>query len=107
MIVRMWRGRTKAEALEEYADEYAAYVRKTGFVGLRADPHNLGAVVLAREVGDEAEFLVLSLWSSMEDIESFAGEDVDRAVYYPEDDRYLLEMEPGVRHYRVTDLEVE
>jgi hypothetical protein len=43
----------------------------------------------------------------MEDIESFAGEDVERAVYYPEDDRYLLEMEPGVRHYRVTDLEVE
>jgi hypothetical protein len=103
MIARMWRGRTKAEAL----GDYAAYVRKTGFDGLRANADNRGAMVLARQVGDEAEFLVISLWDSMEVIESFAGEDTERAVYYPEDDQFLLEMEPGVRHYRVTDLEVE
>ena len=102
MIARMWRGRTKAEVL----DEYAAYVRKTGFDGLRANAKNRGAMVLAREVGHEAEFLVVSFWESPEDIESFAGKDTERAVYYPEDDRFLLEMEPGVRHYRVTDLEV-
>lgn len=103
MIARIWRGRIKAEALEQYA----AYVRRTGFDGLRANGNNRGAMVLAREVGDEAEFLVLSLWDSMQDIESFAGEDTERAVYYPEDDQFLLEMEPGVRHYRVTDLEVD
>jgi len=103
MIARMWKGRTKREAL----DEYAAYVRKTGFDGLRGNPENRGAMVLAREDGDEAEFLVVSLWDSMEGIETFVGEDTDRAVYYPQDERFLLEMEPDVRHYRVTDFEVE
>lgn len=102
MIARMWRGRTKAEVL----DEYAAYVRQTGFKGLRGKEENRGAMVLARQVGDEAEFLVVSLWDSMEDIKAFAGQDTERAVYYPDDDQFLLEMERSVRHYHVTDFEV-
>ena len=36
-------------------------------------------------------------------IEAFAGEDIDRAVYYPEDDRYLLERDQHVVHYQVPD----
>ena len=103
MIARIWRGRTRAEALTEYA----GYIGKSGFDGLRRNEENRGAMVLAREDGNEAEFLVVSLWDSMDDIRSFAGDDTEKAVYYPEDDRFLLEMEPTVRHYQVTNFEVE
>ena len=48
-----------------------------------------------------AEFLVLSFWESMEAVRGFAGDDVEAAVSYPEDDRYLLEREPTVAHYEV------
>jgi hypothetical protein len=31
----------------------------------------------------------------------FAGSDLERAIYYPEDDDFLLEKEPTVTHYEV------
>jgi hypothetical protein len=34
-------------------------------------------------------------------IEAFAGQDIDQAVFYPEDDRYLIERDLTVRHYEV------
>lgn len=33
---------------------------------------------------------------------AFAGADVDRAKYYSEDHRFLLEFEPTVLHWEVT-----
>jgi hypothetical protein len=36
--------------------------------------------------------------TSIEAIKAFAGEDHERARYYPEDDRYLLEKPEGVEH---------
>jgi hypothetical protein len=29
----------------------------------------------------------------------FAGDDIDRAVFYAEDDRYLIERDVTVKHY--------
>ncbi len=37
----------------------------------------------------------------MEAVRNFAGPDLEKAVYYPEDKEYLLEMEPMVSHYEV------
>jgi hypothetical protein len=43
----------------------------------------------------------MTLWDSVESIKRFAGEDIHKARYYPEDKDYLLEMEPHVTHYEV------
>jgi hypothetical protein len=51
------------------------------------------------------EIVTLSFWDSVQAIAAFAGEDIERAVYYPEDDRYLLERDPRVVHYQVPDAE--
>lgn len=45
--------------------------------------------------------VVISLWESMDAIRAFAGERPEKAVYFPEDERYLLELEPEVRHYEI------
>jgi hypothetical protein len=50
-----------------------------------------------------AHFLLISLWESWNAIRSFAGEDIERARYYPQDAEYLLELEPKVTHYEVVD----
>jgi hypothetical protein len=34
-------------------------------------------------------------------IEDFAGSDLERARYYPEDEEFLLDFEPTVEHYEV------
>ncbi len=44
---------------------------------------------------------MISLWESEEAIRAFAGDDLERARYYPEDAEYLLELEPRCTHYEV------
>jgi heme-degrading monooxygenase HmoA len=95
--VRTWKGRTRAED----ADAYTAYIDETGVKELAATPGNLGVQMWLRLEGDEAEFVVASLWESREAIVAFAGEDIEVAHYYPEDDRYLLAKDPRVLHYDV------
>lgn len=97
MIVRIWRGVTPATR----ADDYFAYLQATGLEDYRTIPGNRGVRVLRRVDGDQAEFLLLSAWDSLDAIRAFAGPDIERAVYYPEDEQYLLELEPHVRHYEV------
>lgn len=95
MIARLWRGVTP----ETKADAYLEYLRRTGVRECRATPGNRGVFVLRRRTDRNAEFLFVSLWESMDAIHAFAGPDVEKAVYYPEDAEYLLEMEPEVAHY--------
>lgn len=97
MIARSWAGATRAAD----ADAYLEYLRATGLAEYRATPGNRGVVALRRIAGDRAEFLLLTLWDSEEAIRRFAGDDIDRAVFYPEDDRYLVARDEKVRHYQV------
>ncbi len=45
--------------------------------------------------------MFISFWASLDAIRRFAGDNVDRAVYYPIDHEFLLTMEATVRHYEV------
>ena len=55
-----------------------------------------------RELGDgRSEVTTLSWWDSLEDVRGFAGDNVDRAVFYPEDDQYLIDREITVTHHEV------
>jgi hypothetical protein len=42
------------------------------------------------------------MWDSVDAIKAFAGEDIEAAVLYPEDERYLV-GESRVTHYEVVD----
>ncbi len=97
MIARIWTGRTRRGDAETYRD----YVIKTGVKALNGTPGNLGTYLLRRVDGETAEFTVISFWESMETVKNFAGPATEKAVYYPEDERYLLELDPLVRHYEI------
>jgi heme-degrading monooxygenase HmoA len=99
MIARTWHGIVP----QAKADAYHAYLYRTGVLDLRATPGNLGVHVLRRREGALAHFLMISWWDSPESIRAFAGQDVERARYYPNDADYLLELEPTVTHYDVLD----
>ena len=101
MIARLWHGMVPAEK----AEAYQQYVVRTGVTDLKATPGNRGAWVLHRVDGEEAHFLVLSLWDSLEAIRAFAGDDIEQARYYPEDADYLVEFEPSVVHYEAMTTE--
>ena len=97
MIARAWHGTTP----KSMADEYLRYIQETGVKDCRATEGNRGVFVLRRIESEEAHFLFVSLWDSLESIRKFAGSDPEKAVYYAEDDAYLLGREPKVLHYEV------
>jgi heme-degrading monooxygenase HmoA len=97
MVARTWHGAVRREE----ADRYHEYLQRTGVRDLRATPGNRGVYVLRRLEGDRAHFLLISLWRARADIRSFAGDDIGRARYYPEDEDFLLELESKVTHFEV------
>jgi heme-degrading monooxygenase HmoA len=97
VIARLWYGTTAADQ----ADEYTAYLERTGLAEYQATEGNVGAFVLRRVAEEHAQFLVISLWEDMEAVKRFAGPDPDRAVYYPEDERFLQALTPTLNHYQV------
>jgi heme-degrading monooxygenase HmoA len=97
MIARTWRGATRAED----ADAYLRYLHETGFAQYRSTPGNLGVLGLRRMSEGRAEFFLLTLWESEEAIHRFAGDDIGRAVFYPQDQSFLVEKEDRVSHFEV------
>ena len=99
MIARIWQARTRPGM----GKPYRSYLEQTGVKEYKATEGCRNVLVLTREIGDATEYLLITLWDSMEAVKRFAGPDPERAVYYPEDERYFSkdEMTPLVRHYDV------
>lgn len=99
MMVRLWPGRTNAND----ADAYVDCLLGSGLPAYRATPGNRGAWVLRSVKGDVAHFITLSFWESDDAIGAFAGPAVLAARYFPEDETYLLELKPKVKHGELFD----
>ena len=44
---------------------------------------------------------MFTLWDSIEAVQAFAGDDPETAVFYPEDDRFLVERDLRSHHFEV------
>ena len=77
MITRIWRGWTRPEDAEDYAE----YILGTGIAEYRATPDNSGAYLISRPDGDRTEFLTITFGDSHDAIVAFAGGDIDQAVF--------------------------
>ncbi|USI71568.1 hypothetical protein [Sphingomonas morindae] len=98
LVLRRWSSRIRTEDREAYV----SYIRGTGVEDYLGTPGNVGCEMLLRDLGNgSTEVSTLSWWRSMDAIRAFAGEDIARARYYPEDDRFLLEKPDQVEHHIV------
>jgi aminoglycoside 6'-N-acetyltransferase len=97
MIARLWRGAVRVAD----RDAYAEYMRRTGVAGYLRTPGNRGVWMLHRDVAHRAEFVMFTLWDSLDAVKAFAGEDYETAVFYPEDDRFLIERDLQAAHFEV------
>lgn len=100
MIARIWRG---AVTLED-ADRYADYMRGTGVKEYAETGGNRAVLMLRRDDAERSEFVMITLWESWEAVRAFAGGDVERAVFYPEDDAFLVERDLTATHYEVEEV---
>ena len=97
MIARIWKGQTKIGHLEEYTEfmKFRAipdYKKTDGFIKL---------TFLKRTDSKFAYFKLITFWENLEVIENFAGKDLEKAKYYPEDKNYLIDYPDKVTHYEV------
>jgi heme-degrading monooxygenase HmoA len=97
VICRMWHGRTS----RANADEYARFLARRAIPDYQSIPGNVSAAVLRCDDVEATHFITLTYWESEPAIRAFAGDEVLTAKYYPEDQGFLLEFEPRVRHFVV------
>lgn len=97
MIARIWHGKTKVEDFDEYTDFMKVkaipdYKKTDGFVKL---------TFLRNVENNTGHFTLITFWENLNVIKNFAGEDFEKAKYYVEDEKFLLEFEEKVTHYEV------
>ncbi len=97
MIARIWHGKTRAAD----AGRYLEFLKQRAIPDYKSVRGNQGVYLLRRVEGEQAHFLTLTFWESRQAIEGFAGAEIEKAKYYPEDKDFLLEFEPTVSHYEV------
>ena len=97
MIARIWQG----TVLKSKSEEYLLNQRENGIRDYKKTEGNKGVYILTRDEGDKTHYQLLTLWDSIESIKKFAGNDYEKARYYPEDKNYLLELEEKVQHFNV------
>jgi len=102
MILRRWRGAVRAQD----AQRYLAHQAETGVREYRETEGNRGALVLSRPRGELVEVETLSLWESMDAVRRFAGEDPERARFYPGDEELLAERDLHVDHFSVVSADL-
>lgn len=97
MIARVWEG--IVPAAKEAA--YHEFLAREVLPEIRMTAGNRGALVLRRPEGERVRFLVLSYWDSHEAIQSFAGDDAERAHYRPAALEFLIDPAPFATHFEV------
>jgi hypothetical protein len=78
------------------AAAYLEYVQETGIRDYLSTVGNISAKILRKIDGDICHFYTITEWNDIESIINFAGNDYEKARYYPEDKEYLLEFEETV-----------
>ena len=93
----MWHGRVH----HDNAVAYREFLKERAIPDYQSVEGNINVKILERRQDDATHFITMTTWEKLEDIKAFAGEDLETAKYYPEDEGFLLEFEPTVVHYEV------
>jgi heme-degrading monooxygenase HmoA len=97
MIARTWSARATAAGASRYVDYFRAHVlpELTAIAGYQ------GADVLTRERSGDVEIVVITRWTSMDAIRSFAGEAVETAVVHAAAAALLTSYDARIAHHTV------
>lgn len=100
MITRTWHGAT----LPDRAAAYLQFLLTDGTKDYKITPGNISVEVHQKKSDEICHFWTVTEWQDLESIKLFAGEDPEKAKYYPIDDEFLLEKEVLVSHTETYDL---
>lgn len=95
LVARIWRGRTRRDKADAYAEILQASTHL-----IASKPNNLGVQMFRNDKDDVSEFMVMSYWPSVESMNTWSA-DVRRVRHLPEDEEYLLELPEFVDLYEM------
>jgi heme-degrading monooxygenase HmoA len=96
MVVRFWSARTTQARFPDYVRHFNLNLLPS----LRSVDGFLEARILSQSDGAVVQFIVETLWSSMEAVDRFAGPDPEAAVIPDEVLPLLTSYDRRVRHYQ-------
>ncbi len=97
MIARYWSAQTS----RENAPAYAHHLEHAVFSELHKLAGFINGLLLQRNVAGGVEVVVITFWQSLDNIRSFAGDDVETAVVADKAAAFLNDFDRRVRHYDV------
>ena len=100
MIARIWHGRTRSEN----ADDYLDFLLAEGTREYLDCEGNRSVRVWRKRDHESCEFWTVTEWKDADSVKSFAGDDYEKAKYYPRDNDMLLEFEGKATHCECFDV---
>lgn len=97
MIARVWRGHT----LSKDANAYEALLRPDPVPGLTNVRGYIGSYILRRPQGTETEFVVMTLFDSLESIVLALGQDYQQSIVPENRAPYLTRHDKRAAHYEI------
>jgi heme-degrading monooxygenase HmoA len=99
VISRHWKGIAKPGE----ADNYIEHLRTDTFPKLSKINGFISASILRRTIQQGTEFLIVTVWESIDAIERFAGATADVAVVPEIVQAMMIEYDRTVSHYEVVE----
>lgn len=97
MIERHWKGICRSE----HAGKYEAHLITDTFKKLALLDGFINARILKRPVNEGVEFLIVTVWKSLESIHAFAGDNTETAVVPALVQRMMIRFDARAAHYVV------
>jgi heme-degrading monooxygenase HmoA len=99
MISRHWKGLAKPDQAQNYIN----HLKTETFPKLSKIDGFVEASILTRAAVSGTEFLIITVWESMEAIERFAGVPADVAVVPESVQAMMIEYDRKVIHYEIEE----
>ena len=97
MYIREW----KCVCPEKHEQGFIAYLQETGIGDTQSIDACTGYRVLRGAVEHGIEITFMTSWISLEAMKQYSGDNLYKAVLYPDDDKYEIEPELDVKVYEV------
>jgi heme-degrading monooxygenase HmoA len=97
MIERHWKGISRSSE----ATNYIHHLRMDTFPALAKINGFIRSSILYRQVDKGTEFLIITVWESLDAIRQFAGTDAEQAVVPAVVEEMMVEWEERAAHYEV------
>lgn len=99
MIARIWHGYTTIEN----SSAYEIMLKEEIFTGIKK--RNIRGFIdiqlLTRKLSNEAEFVTIMRFESINAVKDFAGDDYEKAVIYPDAKTLLVRYDERSDHYEI------